>query len=174
MQEAFEARLVRMRWNDVDGFEKTERYRHMVQDVLTLDQGFVDVALHPVVKEVLTRVPGTALPAGRGQGLEVPADGRDFHGWHGDAWYDQSGVRDIPREVKLAVYLTDVKSGAFHYIKGSHRKQHPRPVPRRGAARCPQDVVVAATGRRARASCSTPRASTARACRSSSRGTRCS
>ena len=45
MQRAFAARLKRLRWNDVDGFEMTERYRHMVQDVLTLDQGFVDAAL---------------------------------------------------------------------------------------------------------------------------------
>lgn len=53
MQVAFAARLQRMRWNDYDGYEKTERYRHMIEDVLTLDQGFVDVALHPVVKAVL-------------------------------------------------------------------------------------------------------------------------
>lgn len=26
------------------------------------------------------------------------------------------------------MYLTDVRSGAFNYIKGSHRKQHPRMV----------------------------------------------
>ena len=53
---------------------------------------------------------------------------RDFHGWHGDAWYDQNAATSIPREVKLAIYLSDVRSGAFNYIKGSHRKQHPRPV----------------------------------------------
>ena len=49
MQVSFNARLNRLRWNNFDGYEKTERYRHMVQDVLTLDQGFVDAALHPVV-----------------------------------------------------------------------------------------------------------------------------
>jgi hypothetical protein len=43
--------------------------------------------------------------------------------------YDQTDAREIPRELKLAFYLTDVRSGAFHYIRGSHRKQHPRPVP---------------------------------------------
>ncbi len=53
MQRAFESRLRRLRWNDFDGYEKTERYRHMVQDVLTLDQGFVDVGIHPLVKETL-------------------------------------------------------------------------------------------------------------------------
>ena len=34
----------------------------------------------------------------------------------------------IPKEVKLAIYLTEVRSGGFNYIKGSHRKQHPRLV----------------------------------------------
>src|SRR5262249_5397781 len=31
-----------------------------------------------------------------------------------------------PRELKLGIYLTDVKSGAFKYVKGTHHKQHPR------------------------------------------------
>ena len=36
-------------------------------------------------------------------------------------------VKDrIPREVKLALYLTDVHSGAFQFIKGSHGRAVPR------------------------------------------------
>src|SRR5436305_91766 len=58
MQQAFTGRLARMRWNDVDGFEMTERYRHMVQDVLTLDQGFVDAALDPRVAETVREYVG--------------------------------------------------------------------------------------------------------------------
>src|ERR1700730_15258298 len=53
MRRSFDARLKRMRWNNFDGYEKTERYRHMIQDVLTLDQGFIDAALHPVVISAL-------------------------------------------------------------------------------------------------------------------------
>ena len=53
MQAAFAARLSRLRWNDQEGYERTERYRHMVQDILTLAQGYVDVALHPLLKETL-------------------------------------------------------------------------------------------------------------------------
>ena len=49
-----------------------------------------------------------------------------FHGWHGYAWYDQTTISNIPREVKLAFYLTDVKTGAFNYIKGTHRQYAPR------------------------------------------------
>src|SRR5215471_13303779 len=55
MQKAFAVRLHRMRWNNFDGYQQTEPYRQMVEDVLLLDQGFVDLALHPLVKEVSTQ-----------------------------------------------------------------------------------------------------------------------
>lgn len=128
MQTAFATRLKRLRWNDFDGYEQTELYRHMVHDVLTLAQGFVDLALHPLVKEVLNGYLGTKYELTEAKGWKSLPTKRDFHGWHGDAWYEQASATDIHREVKLAMYLTDVKSGAFHYIKGSHRKQHPRMV----------------------------------------------
>jgi hypothetical protein len=126
MQRAFEARLARLRWNNVDGYEKTERYRHMISDVLTLEQGFVDVALHPLVKEVLNQYLGDSYILAEAKGWKSLATSRDFHCWHGDSWYCQKTLDYIPREVKLAYYLTDVKSGAFQYIRGTHRKEHPR------------------------------------------------
>jgi hypothetical protein len=49
-----------------------------------------------------------------------------FHGWHGDSWYDKTTVPGIPREVKLGLYLTDVQTGAFRYLRGTHRKHQPR------------------------------------------------
>jgi len=127
MQQAFNVRLKRLRWNNLDGYEKTEPNRHMVEDVLTLEQGFLDAALHPTVKEVLRRYLGTfALVEARGW-RSLPTQ-RDFHGWHGDEWYDQEVTQEIPREVKLGLYLTDVRSGAFNYIKGTHRKEPPRRI----------------------------------------------
>lgn len=127
LQRAFNTRLRRLRWNNLDGYEKTEPYRHMVEDVLTLDQGFVDAALHPIVKEILRTYLGRfALVEARGW-RSLPTM-RDFHGWHGDEWYDRSVAEGIPKEVKLGLYLTDVKSGAFNYIKGSHRREHPRRI----------------------------------------------
>ena len=127
MREAFETRLRRLRWNNFDGYQKTETYRHMVEDVLILDQGFIDLALHPLVKQILTRYLGNKFELNEAKGWKSLPTKRDFHGWHGDAWYDQTSA-EIPREVKLAFYLTDVRSGAFNYIKGTHRRQHPRPV----------------------------------------------
>jgi hypothetical protein len=146
MQAAFARRLRRMRWNDVDGYEKTERYRHMVQDVLTLHQGFVDAALHPRVQEALRDYigPGYALVEAKGW-LSRPTK-NDFHGWHGDAWYDQSAVQGIPREVKLAFYLTDVRSGAFRYLRGTHGKQAPHLLRRDEVAQLAQDQAVEMLG----------------------------
>src|SRR3977135_2611829 len=128
MQKAFEARLRRMRWNNVDGYHKTERFRHMIEDVLLLDQGFLDLAVHPLVKQILTTYLGTDYELTEAKGWKSLPTKRDFHGWHGDAWYDQTTETKIHREIKLAMYLTDVRSGSFNFIKGSHRQQHPRPL----------------------------------------------
>lgn len=128
MQAAFEVRLERLRWNNLDGYEKTERYRHMVQDVLTMDQGVVNVALHPLVTSTLAKYLGKTYVLSEAKGWRSLPTRRDFHGWHGDAWYDQETNSEIPREVKLAFYLTDVRSGFFQFIKGSHRQQAPRDV----------------------------------------------
>jgi hypothetical protein len=145
MQRAFNARLRRLRWNNFDGYEKTEPYRHMVEDVLTLEQGFVDAALHSIVKEVLRRYLGLfALVEARG--WRSLATSRDFHGWHGDEWYDQTVADQIPREVKLGLYLTDVRSGAFNYIKATHRRQHPRRIRTADLPDVPDSQVVQMTG----------------------------
>jgi hypothetical protein len=146
MQEAFARRLSRLRWNNVDGYEKTELYRHMVQDVLTLDKAFVDLALHPVVKEILGEYLGDRYALVEAKGWKSLPTRRDFHGWHGDAWYDQTRVQGIPREVKLAFYLTDVRSGAFNYIKKSHAQQAPRLIRAHEVSRWPAESIVEVTG----------------------------
>jgi hypothetical protein len=127
MQRAFASRLQGLRWNDCDGYERTEVSRFMVPDVLTLAQGFVDVGLHPLVKAVLNRYLGEGrYELCEAKGWRSLPTKKDLHGWHGDAWYDQTKITDhVPREVKVAFYLTDVKSGAFAYLAGSHRQQVP-------------------------------------------------
>lgn len=145
MQQAFNARLRRLRWNNINGYEKTEPHRHMVEDVLTLEQGFVDVAVHPTVKAVLQRYLGRyALVEARGW-RSVPTR-RDFHGWHGDEWYDQEVCKEIPREVKLGFYLTDVRSGAFNYIRGTHRKHPPRRIRTADLPAVPASQIAELTG----------------------------
>jgi hypothetical protein len=146
MRTAFEARLGRLRWNDVDGYETNETHRHFVPDALTLAQGFVDAALHPTVKRVLREYVGEACELVEAKGWCSLPTRRDFHGWHGDAWYDPAKVNGIPREIKLAVYLTDVESGEFNYIRGSHGKQRPRPVHNDEVKDVPPEQIVRVTG----------------------------
>jgi hypothetical protein len=129
MQKAFASRLKNLRWNNFDGYEKSEPYRLMIEDVLLLDQGFLDLAIHPIVKGIVKNYLGVEGELTEARGWRSLPTKRDFHGWHGDAWYDQTVTKEIPRELKLALYLTDVRSGAFNYMRRSHRKQAPRPVP---------------------------------------------
>ncbi|CAN5783207.1 hypothetical protein BH18ACI4_BH18ACI4_17770 [soil metagenome] len=146
MQRAFAARLSRVRWNDLDGYEK-EVYRHVIPEVLVLAQGFVDLALHPLAKAVLNRYLGTKYELTEAKGWKSVPTKRDFHGWHGDAWYDESATNGLPKEVKLAFYLTDVETGAFNYIKGTHRKGHPRIVSNSEVADVPESEIMKVTGK---------------------------
>src|SRR6267378_4729086 len=146
MQAAFESRLRRVRWNNFDGYQRTELYRQMVEDVLLLDQGFVDLALHPLVKGILTRYLGTEYELAEAKGWKSLPTKYDFHGWHGDTWYDQASEQTIHREVKLGMYLTDVKSGAFKFLKGSHRKQHPRNLNKAEARALPFADLIEISG----------------------------
>lgn len=143
MQAAFASRLRYFRWNNVDGYARTERMRHMVEDALTLSQGFVDIGIHPLVTEVVRRYVGANARLCEAKGWRSGATTKDFHGWHGDAWYDIDKSPDvIPREVKLAFYLTDVDSGAFQYLKGTHGKRPPRPLSREDKLQLPMDKLI--------------------------------
>jgi hypothetical protein len=146
MQTAFATRLRRVRWNNFEGYKKTEPYRHMVEDLLLLDQGFVDLALHPLVKQILARYLGTTYELTEAKGWKSLPTKYDFHGWHGDTWYDQATEQTIHREIKLGMYLTDVRSGAFKFIKGSHRKQHPHNLQRLEVRDLPVTEIVKITG----------------------------
>ena len=146
MQQAFNTRLRHLRWNNFEGYQKTEPYRHMIEDVLMLDQGFIDLALHPLVKQILTRYMGTNYELTEAKGWKSLPTKRDFHGWHGDSWYDQAVAQEIHKEVKLALYLTDVRSGAFNFIKGSHRQRHPYDVKRTESKNLPMSQLVELKG----------------------------
>ncbi len=143
MQDAFASRLRCFKWNDIEGYERTERNRLMVQDALTLAQGFVDIAVHPLVAAILNEYLGDRYGLCEAKGWQSQPTRKDFNSWHGDMWYDQTKVTDrIPREVKLAFYLSDVKSGAFQYCKSSHGKQAPRALKRSDAEQLPPERIV--------------------------------
>src|SRR6476660_9163546 len=79
MQKAFSVRLKRLRWNDFDGYEQTEIYRHMVHDVLVMDQGFVDIAISPIIKRVLDGYLGPNYELTEAKGWKSLPTNRDFH-----------------------------------------------------------------------------------------------
>src|SRR5215471_10493141 len=89
MQAAFAGRLRCQRWNNCDGYERGERMRLTVPDVLTLAQGFVDLAIHPLVRAILDEYVGHNYSLCEAKGWQSLPTQRDFHGWHGDMWYDQ-------------------------------------------------------------------------------------
>jgi phytanoyl-CoA dioxygenase PhyH len=146
MQRAFAARLKRMRWNNFDGYRKTEPFRLMIEDVLMLDQGFVDLALHPLIKQILARLMGTNYALTEAKGWKSVPTKRDFHGWHGDSWYDQGVATEVYREIKMALYLTDVCSGAFNYISGSNRLRHPYDLKRAEVKNLPLSQLIEVKG----------------------------
>lgn len=146
MQDAFAARLTHVRWNNFDGYMRTEVYRLMIEDVLTLAQGFVDVAIHPLVKEILARYLGPTYQLTEAKGWKSLPTKYDFHGWHGDQWYKQTPGAPIHREVKLAMYLTDVRSGALNVLKGTHQQEHPHSLKKDEVNALPLDQVIELSG----------------------------
>ena len=146
MQRAFAARLGRQRWNDLDGYFQTEPQRLMLEDLLTTHEAFQEVALDPRVTGAVREYVGAAFQLTEAKGWQSNPTKYDFHGWHGDAWYDQARVATMPREVKLGVYLTDVRSGAFKYIRGSHGRQAPRNVRPDEVADTPPDQILEVLG----------------------------
>jgi hypothetical protein len=119
MQEAFARVLGQLNWNTSRGYQKSDLHRHMVEDILTLDPEFIALGLRPEIQEIMRAYLGPDYVLSEVRGWETLASRANFHGWHNDAWYDH-GIAEVPREVKLGVYLTDVETGHFRYIKGSH------------------------------------------------------
>src|SRR5438128_1813394 len=146
MQDAFAARLTHVRWNNSDGYQRTEVYRLMIEDVLQLAQGFVDVGIHPLVKEIVSRYVGPNYQLTEAKGWKSLPTKYDFHGWHGDRWYEQMPGAPIHREVKLGMYLTDVHSGAFNFLKGTHQQQHPHNLKKDEVNALPMDQVIEMSG----------------------------
>ena len=145
MRRSFEARLHGVRWNDLDGYEK-EPLREVVQDVLTVEQGFVDLAVHPLVAGTLKKYLGNNFALTEAKGWKSLPTKRDFQGWHGDYWYDETKASGIIKEVKMAMYLTDVRSGAFNFMKGSQQKQHPRVISNSEAKNVPSSGILEVLG----------------------------
>lgn len=126
LQRAFRGVLARPSFNTWLGYEQNEKWRILVENVMALHPAAFDLALHPLVTDALRRYLGPEFALTEARGWRTIRTRRNFHGWHADAWHDPS-FQGEPREVKLAVYLSDVESGHFAYLAGTHR---PRRAPR--------------------------------------------
>ncbi len=119
VQQAFEEALAHPSFNTWIGYEQNEKWRLLVENALTLHPAIVSLALHPLIKQVIGGYVGPAMALTEARGWKTIATRTLFHGWHNDAWY-RADTTPPPREVKLALYLTDVETGYFSYIAGSH------------------------------------------------------
>lgn len=124
MRRSFAQRVSHRALNHTTGYHASDPYRRIVEDVLLLDAGFVQAALHPQVLGLVRAYLGAEACLTEAKGWRSRPTRRDVHGWHADAWYDRA-LEHVPRQLKLGVYLSDVQSGAFQYLRGS---QGQRPV----------------------------------------------
>jgi hypothetical protein len=122
LQRAFRRVLERPNFNTWNGYQQNEKWRILVENALTVDPAVVRLALDPLLKSVLHDYLGRDYALTEARGWRTIQTRTNFHGWHNDAWYKEpaDATAPRPREVKLALYLTDVTSGHFAYIAGSH------------------------------------------------------
>ena len=122
MQTAFEGILKKPRFNTTNGYQQNEKWRVLVEDLLTLSKAFYFPIFNQELLSVLSSYLGSKFQMTEARGWKTIATKKNFHGWHNDAWYNSNIYSTPPRQLKLAVYLTDVSSGEFSYIKGTHLK----------------------------------------------------
>lgn len=121
MQQAFNKRLENLSFNSTQGYQRYEMYRDYVEDLLLCDQSFMRFAVNPrlinIIKDYVSQ--DAILKECRGWRTRIVK--KKFHGWHKDGWYDKKIHLTPPKQLKAVIYLTDVDSGSFSYIRGSHK-----------------------------------------------------
>ena len=127
MRRAFESRLKRLRWNDVDGLTKDRTFSAHGAGCSDPRSGICGCGPRPVIKDVLRSYLGDRFRVSRGQGLEIPSHAARI------PWLARrrlvrpaTGPPHPPRgEARLLPDRREVRR--FNYIKGTHGKQAPRP-----------------------------------------------
>lgn len=121
MQNAFSHRLKRLNFNSTMGSQRTEIYRNYVEDLLSVDQSFLKTIILPTIQFFVKQYISNDAVLMEARGWETKIVKKEFHGWHKDGWYDKKIYVEPPRQLKVAIYLTDVETGPFAYVKGSHK-----------------------------------------------------
>ena len=71
IQEAFNKELQYPCWNTSSGYQQNEKWRLLVENVLALDPGFIELAIHPLVSEILGRYIGPRFVLAEARGWET-------------------------------------------------------------------------------------------------------
>lgn len=128
MQKAFNNRLEKLNFNSTLGFQRYEMHRDYVEDLLACDQSFMRFAVNPVLINIVREYISSDAILKECRGWRTRIVKKKFHGWHKDGWYDKKVYKTPPKQLKAVVYLTDVNSGSFSYIKGTHKSIKPNPT----------------------------------------------
>lgn len=124
MQRAYAEHIEHLQFNGTTGYHASDPYRRIVHDILPLDAGFVELVTHPIIQDVVERYVGRDAILTEAKAWRSQPTTRSFHGWHNDAWYDPA-LDAVPPQLKLGLYLSDVDSGAFTYLPGTHGAHRP-------------------------------------------------
>jgi hypothetical protein len=121
MQQTFNRQLAQPQFNTWSGYQQNEKWRLLIENLLTHSSAFLYPALQPQLMEICRQYIGEGFQMTEARGWKTIKTNRNFHGWHIDGWYDINKCKEIPPQIKIATYLTDVDSGEFCYLEGSHR-----------------------------------------------------
>ncbi len=127
MQVAFNQRLEHLNFNSTLGYQRYEMYRDYVEDLLSCDKSFMRFAVHPTLVSIVKDYISSDAVLKECRGWRTRIVKKKFHGWHKDGWYDKKIYDTPPKQLKIGIYLTDVNSGSFSYLKGSHKSVKSNP-----------------------------------------------
>ena len=104
MQTAFEGILKKPRFNTTNGYQQNEKWRVLVEDLLTLSKAFYFPIFNQELLSVLRSYLGSKFQMTEARGWKTIATKKNFHGWHNDAWYNSniySTLVQIPLFLKM-------------------------------------------------------------------------
>lgn len=123
MQSTFVKQLAHPQFNTWNGYQQNEKWRLLIEDLLTLSPAFLYPVINDSLMEVCRQYIGDDFQMTEARGWKTIETNRNFHGWHNDAWYNVQECETTPAQLKMGIYLSDVDSGEFCYVQKSHQQK---------------------------------------------------
>jgi len=123
MKSTFVQQLTHPQFNTWTGYQQNEKWRLLIEDLLTLSPAFLFPVLNDSLMEVCRQYIGNNFQMTEARGWQTIRTNRNFHGWHNDAWYDVQACGTPPAQLKMGIYLSDVDSGEFCYVETTHKQK---------------------------------------------------